>query len=736
MAIEIIPNQPVNFIRPDEVEANCQCGGVNQCALVQDGDDLFLQVKMEPCGNELICGTYGGINLACNGDFELGDELVNNGTFSGNANGWTLGTNWAYGTNNACATSADVGETLSQGIDIVIGKYYYVVYTIENYAAGDVRVELGATNGITRSADGTYNEIIQAGVGSSIVFDNIGTDFTGCITGVSVKLLDCWTITGQPEIDGGGACINAASVGLHQELAIVTGNTYLVTFTISNYSAGQIVGTLGGTAFPSNPFTANGTYTETVVAGAGTLIALTSDVNFIGCISNVSVICWAVTDEGDGTTYTIGEDNICVSGTLNFTSTVANATAGTDRYVLRFTISNYVSGTVDVKFGSGDTASGGYTGNGEKFAFDVFTTDTDLSLVFTDFIGCVSDISIKLIAPPTFYAVNQETGEIINLGSTYLDFAEDRVILHLTLEGEEILTYGCWKICILNVCGTEGDDLITNGSFDDDLTGWIAGTGWEWDNGKAHYTNIAQISAVLSQTLESEARMCANAEVSKVSITGGGFFKFQLINGATVVDEIEITSPGVYALCGLATKVQFLASFAALGDEAIVDNVSAFTIQDCDECEALCSNCFKYAADFSCTKLIEGYCTDDAFRFVFYDSSGNLVFKLQQRLRCELLHSKYPQDQSDYIFSTGNTAITNAMSEPYRTLNIFPMPTYKHDCMALQKICDNLVIDGVDYFARKGDYTPEWNTNTNADIAPARFDVKKKTHTFFNSACE
>jgi|GEM_PF-2431296 hypothetical protein len=59
-------------------------------------------------------------------------ELVTNGTFTGGTTGWTLGSDVAYGTNNAVSTHAGGDASLNTTFDTVSGKTYRISYTVSN----------------------------------------------------------------------------------------------------------------------------------------------------------------------------------------------------------------------------------------------------------------------------------------------------------------------------------------------------------------------------------------------------------------------------------------------------------------------------------------------------------------------------------------------------------------------------------------------------------------------------
>ncbi|MEP7167548.1 MAG: LamG-like jellyroll fold domain-containing protein [Candidatus Woesebacteria bacterium] len=92
-----------------------------------------------------------------------------------------------------------------------------------------------------------------------------------------------WTIAGGVgHSDGTGT-----SAAISQTLPIVPGKSYSVVFTVSNFVSGTIraqVGTANGTNR-----TANGTFTETIVAAGNTTFGLQTNTAFVGDIDNVSV---------------------------------------------------------------------------------------------------------------------------------------------------------------------------------------------------------------------------------------------------------------------------------------------------------------------------------------------------------------------------------------------------------------------------------------------------------------
>jgi hypothetical protein len=113
------------------------------------------------------------------------DPCVYNGKFTGNANGWTLGSNWAYRSNDIERTANASITTAEQTLLPVVQKCpYEITYTISNCSAGGVTVSLGGTDGTKRTADGTYTEVIVCGTTNYTLAFTPDASFNGRIDGV------------------------------------------------------------------------------------------------------------------------------------------------------------------------------------------------------------------------------------------------------------------------------------------------------------------------------------------------------------------------------------------------------------------------------------------------------------------------------------------------------------------------------------------------------------------------
>lgn len=110
-----------------------------------------------------------------------GSDVVTNGGFDTDSD-WTKQAGWTITGGKAVAT-ATTGSMFQTAV--ASGKTYQTTYTISEYSAGTIRIQIGNTNGTTRSANGTYTEILLS-AGTGVLFDGLA-EFTGKIDNVIVK---------------------------------------------------------------------------------------------------------------------------------------------------------------------------------------------------------------------------------------------------------------------------------------------------------------------------------------------------------------------------------------------------------------------------------------------------------------------------------------------------------------------------------------------------------------------
>ena len=173
-----------------------------------------------------------------------GSELVTNGTFTGNTNGWSLSGGAAYDTNNITVTEpGSIGTTIS----IVSGKNYLISFTLSN--ASDDTVSFNFDNLLYESFSKTNGNHVATFTsdytGSTNLwfeneFDNVGSSWT--IDDVSIK-----EITNIPSIQ---------IIGLDGSSAISIGefsdNVSLGISSLASNTSGFFNTAIGSNSLQSN----------------------------------------------------------------------------------------------------------------------------------------------------------------------------------------------------------------------------------------------------------------------------------------------------------------------------------------------------------------------------------------------------------------------------------------------------------------------------------------------------
>lgn len=738
-SITSILNQPIRYFADD---VNCKCGERENCVLVASNQQVYSQLKISPCSTYSLCNNVLSEELVCNGSFDLGQELVTNGTFTGSATGWTLGTNWAYSADHACANNAAAGQTLSQTIaSLVDGKMYRVVYTVTAYTSGDVAVTIGGTTGATRSADGTYSELLVTTAGTTLSFERVAVDFRGCIDDVSVTLLDCWELSAGWEWVNGAMCLSTAPANLTQNIAAISnGQIYQLTFTISNYVTGTLTPFVGGGNGAA--VSADGIHQQFITStGANTLLDFVDAASFEGCIDDISLKqlspCWD-SDETDW--HTNGTGSCHDTGNTTDLDFLTSITAGKYYHVI-ITVSASSAGGINIVLGT--TVINPQTSGNGTFDFWGTSDGTTLSVrPTTDFDGCVQGIQLdEYCTEYEFHLIPAKGDEFVVADITpYYTLIED--VYNLTdFTFDEVLKdlenpYGCYKLCLVDCCAEQQTTpLLRNGNFS-------AGSDF-WTSQNVIFTTSATfISDSGTNFIEQALISTHDADCMEIEFFFGNEAVLSqairiYINGVLVDTENVPSGAGFYnntfndVPAGAIIRIE---TGGLIGD-IVIDNITVTVPEECQPLYDQCTPCINFQPSFNCTKLVEGYCDGEALGFHFDDAGGNNQFKLSLRTKCELLHPTYDQEQEDYDFSNGVTSLSFGQNKKFQALTFFPMPEYKHDVISLEKICDTFQIDTVDYFVKKGDYNPEWDRNTNTDLAPSRIEVKKKDQTLYNTNC-
>ena len=101
-------------------------------------------------------------------------------------NRWSLGTGWSISDGKAVAVAtSSSGFSITQNNVLTAGVPHEITFTVSERTAGNVRFRADAVSGTTRSADGTYTEIITP-AGHQFAIQGLDS-FVGKIDNVSVK---------------------------------------------------------------------------------------------------------------------------------------------------------------------------------------------------------------------------------------------------------------------------------------------------------------------------------------------------------------------------------------------------------------------------------------------------------------------------------------------------------------------------------------------------------------------
>lgn len=123
--------------------------------------------------------------------YNIGDDIINNGTFDLPNTVWNLGVNWdiSGGKLNAVVGTDRCFQSIAgKGI---LGKTYRVTYTISNYVSGSVKMDVGnAGNGSVSVGNGTFtHDTVFAGA-TNLYINQVGRAFVGSVDNLTVVRLD------------------------------------------------------------------------------------------------------------------------------------------------------------------------------------------------------------------------------------------------------------------------------------------------------------------------------------------------------------------------------------------------------------------------------------------------------------------------------------------------------------------------------------------------------------------
>jgi hypothetical protein len=145
-------------------------------------------------------------------------------------------------------------------------------------------------NGMVAYVTSSYNSGYQNGdIKGAFLADTDGTELVGSGELVTNGTFDTdtdWTKEAGWTIIGGAAVCDGSSNNIYQNCGLVSGQQYVVTFTVSAYTSGSVrfnSGSVNGTSR-----SATGTFTETITA-TNSLNVVLDATSFLGSVDNISV---------------------------------------------------------------------------------------------------------------------------------------------------------------------------------------------------------------------------------------------------------------------------------------------------------------------------------------------------------------------------------------------------------------------------------------------------------------
>jgi hypothetical protein len=222
-----------------------------------------------------------------------------------------------------------------------------------------------------------------------------------------------WTISGgNAEISNGKLNLsNAATYGtsINNSAAVVSGKTYLVEYTISDYVGGSSQIRLGSQFGTSR--NSNGTFSEYIVANDTLIRLYPSSSNTTLSIDNVSVR--EVGQDWDivGTGWSFGEDKIVSVNGSNY-GVHQSAIVSGKTYKITYEVKDYVSGNFSIR---ANTVNGSVTASANGTYTDYITSNgTFLRLMGNGtFNGSVTNISVKEVGQNWTLGSGWEIGDSV-----------------------------------------------------------------------------------------------------------------------------------------------------------------------------------------------------------------------------------------------------------------------------------------------------------------------------------
>lgn len=528
-----------------------------------------------------------------------------------------------------------------------------------------------------------------------------------------------------------------------QALSITEGTIYLISFTVSGMSDGEITpgvgvtGTMNGTAI-----TENGSYVQAIAGGAVDQIEFLGDNDFDGCIDDVSLVtvdCWQL---GDGWTVQEGFAQHDPGDSGYLTEEIYTSLTANDYVSVSLTVVSMTAGSIVVYIGG--TEAGTITEPG-TYDFFVVTSlsDSDLKIFASD------DCDVRLTVQSSYKYLNiQELGSGATIvdangniiaGTSYIGLYQDRIAYKWELGSIGVIEDGCYSLMIADPC--QDLSALSRTEINSDVTMETSG---DWDIHNAGTENVLSVTPglgghfnchLLLTSGNTEAYMAqahsftpgtylVEVEVEIAAWPSQQFLQAYLVlpTGSTAdmfpivpISPAALPPPGVssytcrsvfavtinnpstsnFGLYNLHDK--FALAFNSTGtiedDENRINSISIKLSAITAGTEGnyfLESNCFKVQTDVTDSLLLFGYPVEDADNFPSFtgdpiDSHGFIFWNdfpyLEQRIFGSFQNPHFPIKSDSYAYSSPYKRKSYSINDELWDFNIFPVDIVAHRCI-------------------------------------------------------
>lgn len=645
-----------HFPDPDKPTLDADFCLNTYCHLVQDGDIVNHQYYQTPCGqNEITDPDFSGTTL--------GADIILNGDFTGNANGWFAGgvevgatacpatvDAWCYNINKVGHDGAAANVTpLTQVPGLVTGTFYKVTYTVSGRTSGDITCTLGdgagATIGSTNETNGTFIEVLWYDDTDDIIQFTPSATFDGSLDDIIVEPLtyNSWDIPGGVwEVDTltGAACKVATGLdSLEESVAAYTtvNGYYSLAFTVTVVQGSVVAYVANVTDQDTTTISASGDYTLYYETGVTGVVKFTPSADFIGCISSPDL-----RELKNDIDFSIKND--------------AQEIEIADAYI------TYYHEFITIQY---DPLDDGLTYGCWVFnAYDTCTVQYDNQIVNPTMTG-----GSGLTAPTGWF----------------------------TPFGNGQITWNSDKATFINPGGLGND------------------TG-------APFIRQATPITLLDGNYEATFDITLTAGVTMtVSIPNTSFSQTYNTSGSKT-----FTITGFVGNPNLSYSLRFTAGFAAEGaDVATVDNVTLMRTEPFDA--TYTSECVKYEAAFPNTKLIIGYSDSNNFGFEFVNTNFKLKQRIAIRAFGSQYPTDDQEYTYSTGTRARHYAKTEKLWGLYTDpISETAHDTLRLQSLCEHFIIGDDESATTEYLAL-GEYQPEWSGTGSYSVAVVRFDLRIKT---------